>query len=155
MFPSISCLNKELRNLQIPAGIIQDSFKLIAMRAKNMPATEKYAALVMDEIAIKELIEYDPSSKTLSGTLTIPSGSDATVDDGTFSSDVAGCMANVFMLRMVNSEDKFIVGYDMTDGTFQGEACAERIKTIVRMAKEAGVTVVSHSQDMGSSNIAT
>ena len=145
----------ELRSLQVPTGIIQDSFKLLGMRAKKLPAKECKAALVMDEIALKELIEYDPSAKTLSGTITIPSGSDATIDDGTFASDMPGCMANVFMLRMVNSSEKFIVGYDLTDGTFQGEACAERIKTIIRLAKKEGVKVVSHSQDMGSSNIAT
>ena len=155
MFPSKSCLNKDLRNLQVPTGIIEDSFKLIGMRVKHLHSKQKIAALVMDEIALKELIEYDPSMKTLTGTITIPSGSDATVDDGTFSSDVPGCMANVFMLRMLNRDDKFIVAYDLTDGTFQGEAMADRIKKIIRLAKAEGLTVVSHSQDMGSSNIAT
>ena len=74
---------------------------------------------------------------------------------GTFSSDTPGCMANVFMLRLLSSDEKFIVAYDITDGTFQGESMAEKTKTIIQMAKKAGITVVCHSQDMGSSNIAT
>ena len=32
---------------------------------------------------------------------------------------------------------------------------AEKVKQIIRKCKEVGVTIVSHSQDMGSSNIAT
>ena len=82
MYPSKDCLNKELRNFQVPTGIIHDSFKLIEMRSKKLHAKQKYGALVMDEIALKELIEYDPSMKCLTGTITVPSGSDATIDDG-------------------------------------------------------------------------
>ena len=73
---------------------------------------------------------------------------------GTFTSSVPATTANVFMLRMLTSDDKFIVGIDLTDGTFQGASMAEKTKVIIRKAKEKGITVVSHSQDMGSSNIA-
>ena len=59
------------------------------------------------------------------------------------------------MVGFVNSDEKFIVGYELTDGTFQGACMAEKLKAIIRKCKEAGVTIVSHSQDMGSSNIAT
>ena len=73
---------------------------------------------------------------------------------GKFTSSVPATTANVFMLRMLTSDDKFIVGIDLTDGTFQGASMAEKTKILIRKAKEKGITVVSHSQDMGSSNIA-
>ena len=63
--------------------------------------------------------------------------------------------ANTFMVGFINSDEKFIVGYELTDGTLQGACMAEKVKEIIRKCKKAGVTIVSHSQDMGSSNIST
>ena len=147
-------MNKQLTSFKVEPGIQEDAFKLIEIKAKSMHAKQRFASLVMDEIAIKELIEYDPTNKCLSGFITTPQQSDHTVDDGTFTSNVVASHANVIMLRMINSEDKFIVAWDLTDNTFQAKSMAEKIKTIIRKAKEKGITVVSHGQDMGSSNIA-
>ena len=44
---------------------------------------------------------------------------------------------------------------EITGDSFQGESMANKVKAVIRKAKESGVTVVSFSQDMGSSNIAT
>ena len=155
VFSNKPTINRHLHKLKVEPGIVEDSFKLMEIKAKSLHAKQKFASLVMDEIAIKELIEYDPSNKCLSGFITVPQGADKTVDDGNFSSDVPACNANVFMLRMISTDDKFIVSWDLTDTSFQGKSMAEKTKEIIRKAKEVGVTVVSHAQDMGSSNIAT
>ena len=114
-------------------GALSDAFtnKLIGIKSKSMHAKQRFASLVMDEVALKELIEYDPTNKCLSGFITIPQSSDDTVDDGTFSSDVPASHANVLMLRMVNGDDKFIVCWDLTDNTFQAKSMAEKTKTII------------------------
>ena len=43
---------------------------------------------------------------------------------------------------------------ELTDGTFQAASMAEKTKTLIRKAKEKGITVVSFAQDMGSCNTA-
>ena len=73
---------------------------------------------------------------------------------GKFTSTVPANSANVYMLRMLTTNDKFIVRMDLTDGTFQAASMAEKTKILIRKAKEKGITVVSFAQDMGSCNIA-
>ena len=83
MFPSRTCQNQNLKkNMKVPFGIIEDSFKLLELTAKKKHSKQKYITLIMDEIAIKECVEYDPSLKCLTGAITMPLGSDATIDDG-------------------------------------------------------------------------
>ena len=83
MYPSKTTQNKTLReNMNVPFGIIEDSFKLLEITAKKKHAKQKYISLIMDEMAIKELVEYDPSLKCLTGAITMPLGDDATIDDG-------------------------------------------------------------------------
>ena len=72
---------------------------------------------------------------------------------GKFTSTVPANSANVYMLRMLATNDKFIVRMDLTDGTFQAASMAEKTKILIRKAKEKGITVVSFAQDMGSCNI--
>ena len=82
-YPCKSTLNNELRNnVKVNYGIIEDSFKLAEIKARSLAANQKYAALVMDEIAIKECIEYDQANKCMLGTITVPKSEDATIDDG-------------------------------------------------------------------------
>ena len=82
-YPGKSCLNNELRkNVKVNYGIIEDSFKLAEIKARSLAANQKYAALCMDEIALKECIEYDQANKCMLGTITVPKSDDATVDDG-------------------------------------------------------------------------
>ena len=83
MYPSRTCQNQNLKkNMKVPFGIIEDSFKLLELTAKKKSSKQKYITLIMDEIAIKECVEYDPSLKCLTGAITMPLGSDATIDDG-------------------------------------------------------------------------
>ena len=83
MFPSRTCQNQNLKkNMKVPFGIIEDSFKLLELTAKKKHSKQKFITLIMDEIAIKECVEYDPSLKCLTGAITMPLGSDATIDDG-------------------------------------------------------------------------
>ena len=82
-YPGKTCLNETLRkNVKVEFGIIEDSFKLLEIKARSLHAKQKFASLVMDEIALKEMIEYDRANKCLVGTITMPSGDDATIDDG-------------------------------------------------------------------------
>ena len=74
---------------------------------------------------------------------------------GNFSSSVLGNNANVLLGRFCDSDEKFILDVEITGDSFQGESMANKVKAVIRKAKESGVTVVSFSQDMGSSNIAT
>ena len=83
MYPCKTTQNKTLReNMNVPFGIIEDSFKLLEITAKKKHSKQRYISLIMDEMAIKELVEYDPSLKCLTGAITMPLGDDATIDDG-------------------------------------------------------------------------
>ena len=70
----------------------------------------------------------------------------------TFKSNVLANKAFTWMIAGVTERWKIPIGYDLTTGSFNPTAVANRIKRIIREAKKVGVTISSVAMDMGGPN---
>ena len=71
--PCISALNDRLRNMNIRPGItLDDGYTLLRLKMKDLAEQEKFAVLMIDELAIKPQSDYDPGAKCNIGTITVP-----------------------------------------------------------------------------------
>ena len=67
-------------------GDNDDAFHLLKLKAEHYTEKGRYVVLKFDEIQLKELTEYDPSNRCLSGTITMPLHSDQQDYDGKYKS---------------------------------------------------------------------
>ena len=82
LFPDPRTLNKHLENYKCGPGPQEDAFHLLKMKESLFSEKGRYVVIKFDEIHLKEKMEYDPTNKCLSGTITMPLHSDPTRYEG-------------------------------------------------------------------------
>ena len=82
LFPDPRTLNKHLENYKCGPGPQEDAFELLKMKESMFSEKGRYVVIKFDEIHLKEAMEYDPTNKCLSGTITMPMHSDPTIYEG-------------------------------------------------------------------------
>ena len=82
MWPHTRTLNKHLADYRCGPGPQEDAFELLKMKAPNFSEKGRYCVLKFDEIHIKDIVEYDPTNRCLSGFITMPMHSDKTIYEG-------------------------------------------------------------------------
>ena len=85
MWPHTRTLNKHLQDYKCGPGTQEDAFELLKMKAPNFSEKGRYCVLKFDEIHIKDIVEYDPTNRCLSGFITMPMHSDKTIYEGNYS----------------------------------------------------------------------
>ena len=161
-FPSITAINEKLRNVQLKPGLNEACYKLLELKTRRMTEDQKEAALVIDQMAIQQKVEWDPSNKKLSGHITIPRNEDQVPDDidtegkpleDNFTSNVLANQSNVYMLCGLQDRWKTPIGWDPSTGSMSSTALANRITRIVREARQkSDVRVSALAMDFGSAN---
>ena len=79
--PSIRTINRRLQALTVKAGHFKDPFTLLGLKVKDMKPEQREAVLILDEMSLQQMIEWDPSNKVLSGYITMPRKEDPVEDD--------------------------------------------------------------------------
>ena len=97
--PSLAVLNRSVKDIEVKPGISNDAIELAGMKAKDMAlkglseeeklsksideilelalaSDDTEGTLVIDEAALKALLEFDPSLKCLSGRISAPRSKD-------------------------------------------------------------------------------
>ena len=82
LYPDPRTLNKHLENYKCGPGPQEDAFHLLKMKESLFSEKGRYVVIKFDEIHLKEAMEYDPTNKCLSGTITMPMHSDPTIYEG-------------------------------------------------------------------------
>ena len=144
-------------DLKFKPGILDQNFKMLKVKARRKPEYYKEAVLVIDEMNIQPKIEYDPSTKELSGLASVPKSANSNskgLDDNDKFADVAQ-HGLVYYLCGVKERWKTVVGYDFTVGSFDAKTVADRIRYMVEKASCVGVEVLELISDMGGCNQAT
>ena len=103
--PSLTALNRSVKDIEVKPGISSDAIELAGMKAKQMAlkglseeeklsksldeiqelalaSNDTEATLVLDEAVLKALLEFDPSLKCLSGYISAPRSKDPDHDSG-------------------------------------------------------------------------
>ena len=141
-------------DLKFKPGILDQNFKMLKVKSRRKPEYYKEAVLVIDEMKINPKIEYDPSTKELSGLASVPKSANSNskgLDDNDKFKDVAQ-HGLVYYLCGVKERWKTVVGYDFTVASFDAKTVADRIRFIVKRANQIGTEVLELISDMGGCN---
>lgn len=141
--PNPRTLSRWYQNVNIEPGFCTEAFNALKVKAQTseMPVI---CAMVLDEMAIRKSLCWDPQTKTYYGRVNF--GIDCDMD----SLEVANeCL--VLLLTCINGSWKLPVGYFFITA-LSGEQKAVLVKTCIHKCEEVGVKVVSLTCDGPAAN---
>ena len=145
--PAIDTIVKRLQKFQYLPGTLAENFQLLSHQSNFMEPEDKYATLIQDEASIQPRIEYNPSTKSITGYVTIPPNTITTEYDRIASKVLC------FILGGINRRWKILVAYAFTGSSFQVQPTIEMIREIVSMANQIGIKIVGLPSDLGFRNV--
>jgi hypothetical protein len=109
-------------------------------------AHERHAALLLDEMAIQPVLQFDNLTKSVVGrpTMLLSGNQD--------SSKELASHALVFMLAGLSTRWKQTVGYELTAKSYSADEVLKKLFDYIKRADSVGVTVKSIISDMGPLN---
>lgn len=108
--PSKTTLQRRLENIAFSPGILKDLLPSLHSKVKMLNEEEREDVLLLDEISITPVLDYDSSSEMIIGRPTVPSA------NGSFEN--LATHALVFMIAGMSTRWKQIVAYHLTDNSF-------------------------------------
>ena len=63
---------RTLQHNHFQSGLLHEVFKLLKIKVQNFSPQQKYCTMLLDEMAIKEAVEFNSSSKSYFGSETFP-----------------------------------------------------------------------------------
>ncbi|XP_031335055.1 uncharacterized protein LOC116164931 [Photinus pyralis] len=144
--PSIRTLQHRIQNFKVQAGVLEDIFVLLKLKVNAFENQEKYASLLLDEIAIKPGLQYDNSTKEVVGrpTMMLSGNKD--------SSNKLATHALVFMLAGMTMRWKQTVAYELTAASYSADEVLQKLYYIVRKSHDIGLTITTIISDIGPAN---
>lgn len=136
--PRPKTISKWYATVNAEPGFAKESFNAVRFKADNADHDHGlYCSLILDEMAIRQHIEYD--GKQFQGYVDMGTGNNNDCRD--VAKEVL-----VFMLVCINGAWKVPVGYFLLNGII-AEQKVNLVNICVQMAYEAGVRVVSLTSD--------
>jgi hypothetical protein len=105
--PSTRSIRRWLENINIRPGINENLLTVVQDSVKSMCEREKDAIMMMDEMAIKQLLQYDKPSDSIDGVMDHGNGKRRLE---------AANHVNVILVRGLNSNWVFPIAYYFTEG---------------------------------------
>lgn len=141
VLPSKISLNKWLRNVRSSPGFNEESFSALSERMKFMPERDRVCCLMVDEISLKQNLQYDQYSDVIVGFEDL---------GGQYkrSREYAG-NALVFMLRGIASNWNQPVGYVFTRKACKADVVKALLMECLEKCDEAGCKVNVVLSDQG------
>ena len=139
--PSMSTLQKFINLIQIKTGFNEDIFHLLKMKTLSMNNDEKKCILLMDEISLKEGIQYSEHEDKIFGL----------VDYGgeNYTKTQANC-ALVLMLRGINTKWKEQIAYFLGHNSISRKSLVSIIENSMKFIKATGLNLMGITTDQGS-----
>lgn len=138
--PSSRALRRSLEGLKFNSGILDEVFDMMTVKVGQMCKKESYCSVVLDEVSIRQSVEFAMRSGTVLGDATLPRHHGKARH------------AMVFMLAGSSTRWKQVVAYYFTGNSVYGSALMPIILNIIRKAHNIGLHVVAVTSDMGSCN---
>jgi len=149
--PAYRTLCQRLENSPFAPGIQSDVLQWLKQKLADYKDYEKVCVLMVDEMQLKQRVEYDKSLHKVVGYVspeTLPS--DAPQQD----KEELASHAMVFMLRGLTSSWKQTVAYLYSGMTFKKEPYWQFMKQVIAAVEECGLIVQAVTSDMGPINVA-
>ena len=145
--PCIETIVKRLAKFQYQPGRLEENFQLLKHNAKFFEKEDMFATLMVDEMSIQPRIEYNTTTKAISGYVTIP----ANKNESDYDQIASKVMC--FLLGGIHKRWKILCAYVFTGSSFQVPPVIELLQGVVQRANEVGVTIVGLPSDLGFRNV--
>ena len=138
--PSIRTLQRRLQNLKFDSGVLYEVFEFLKIKVEAFELHERDCVLVLDEMAITPGNVFDTSLNKYFEDVTLP--------------EHTGIATHVlvFMLGGVTTRWKQVVAYHFTGNSVNGAVFKNIIESIIKIAKDLKLNILSVTSDMGSCN---
>ena len=156
-WPSSRSIQRWIEPLNVDPGILTDMMTILKDQALHMAKEDRNVNLVFDEMALHESCDYDDANECFTGLPDI-SPTLKLLSDRQQERKPLVKLANHVLSAMVAGlrwRFKLIVGYYLTDDSFDGELFSKEVIKIVQALYVSGYTVKNITMDMGPCNVAT
>ena len=113
---------------------------LSALREKvaALSDKERTVVLLLDEMQLRQTVEYDPSLKRMTGIMTLPNGlkKEAT-------------HALVTMIRCITIPWKQVISWHLTDNSISGDVLKIHVYDVIRAVESTNLQIMAIVSDMG------
>ena len=137
--PSRSTVHRWISSISFVEGFDQDLFRLLEERVKSLPEKDRVVSIIMDEMALKEGMEYDRGRDMITGVRRAPSGN-----------YVHPASALGIMVTGVRSKWKQVVGYHFAEKAVPAEQIHKILLDSIARLSKCGLHVVNWTSDQGS-----
>ena len=157
--PCPSVIQSNMRRVKFKPGNdgCLDILKLIALKTRELPENERFYCLVIDEMATKSKLEWDPTSGEFVGFPTIPPHPNLVqkrVEEGIDQTQILACHVFNAMIVLTSAKMKQIASYQHTDRSWDPEPVDDWLRHLIRDIYEiCGLVCDSITMDMGKNNI--
>ena len=156
-WPCARSVQRWLEPINVDSGILNDMMTILKDQAKHMADGDRNVNLVFDEMAIHESCDYDVGNECFTGCPDIAPTTKLLQDRHDKRQPLIK-LANHVLSAMVAGlrwRYKIIVGYYLTDDSFDGELFSKEVIKIIQELYACGYTVKNITMDMGPCNVAT
>lgn len=142
--PAYRTLCNKVQKLDMAPGLDSRLLDMLASKLSVLPESDRDCCLLIDEVQLKEKMEYDKGLKRLVGTV-----SDClSVPEQAKLASHSLC----FMVRGLRVNWKQVIAWYMTGNSVPGDKQWSLAKEIIEQLYSRGVTVVAVVSDMGPNN---
>jgi len=136
--PSLRSLRRKMEVIAMEPGILYKVFDFLQLKVATMKEPERECCLTLDEMTIEVGLQFDRSSSSLCGNVTLPGHGGAATH------------ALIFMLAGITSRWKQTIAYHFTGNSVNGAYFQPLVTEIVQRAHVIGLHVNAVTCDMGS-----
>ena len=141
--PSITTLRRAMQNIKIFPGFNENILSALEEKVKSLPASAKLCVLLLDEMSLKESMNYNPEKDYIEGL----------EDFGSHGrTKYVANHATVFMARGITAHWKQAVGYCLSSGPIDSSMLKSLVLECVDKLSSAGFEVKVILGDQGSNN---
>ena len=140
--PAQRTIRKKVEHISFEGGLLDDVFELMKEKAEVMCSKEKKCSLHIDQMSLKESVDWDSKTKSLIGNVTVPEHSGK------------ANKALVFLIAGTTTRWKQTCAYYFTGSEFDGKVMGPIIKDILCRLHDIGLDCKSITTDMGPENLA-
>ena len=157
-FAHINTLTNHLSKIECLPGVLTDFIDLMELKVAEMPARNKYVALVIDEMTIQSKYVFDNHTQSFLGQPTIPCSEgvikNRLKEDSSWDQEEAlATHALNGMFHGLCESFKGMAGVEFTDNGFCPKAVAKWMKKMIQKAYDVGLIVRVIVMDMGGGNM--
>ena len=143
LLPSVSTLRRTMRKIGIYPGFNRPILKALETKISSMPAHSKLCCVIFDEMALKEIVEYNAKKDYVEGLEDFGSNG---------RTKYVANHATVFMARGLVFPWKQTVGYALSSGPIKYSDLHSLLIECIENLEDIGLNVKAVIADQGSNN---